>query len=238
MNEFRHFEALSFDCYGTLIDWETGIANAMRPWAQRSGLQLDDQALIAAHGRHESQVQRDLPGAPYPAVLGETLRRVGNELGVSVTGDDADDYGQSVAHWPAFPDSAEALARLAEQFKLIIVSNIDRASFAASNTRLGVTFDAIVTAEDVGSYKPHRAHFDQLFVEIERLGVARDHLLHVAESLFHDHEPAQALGLQSVWIDRRHARAGVGATAMPSGDVSPTWRFTSLAEFAEAALSA
>jgi 2-haloacid dehalogenase len=238
MSDFDRFEAMSFDCYGTLIDWETGIANALRPWATRNGLDLDDQALIAAHGRYETHVQDDMPGALYPLVLGETLRRVGSELGVKVTDADVAAYGNSVKDWPVFPDTAAALKRLSTRFKLIILSNIDRASFAASKPRLGVDFDAIVTAEDVGSYKPQRGHFDRLFEEIDRLGVARDQLVHVAESLFHDHEPAAALGLPSVWIHRRHDKGGTGATATPSGDASPTWRFTSMAEFAEAAVPA
>ncbi len=238
MSEFDGFEAMSFDCYGTLIDWETGIADALRPWARRNGLALDDQALIAAHGRHEAHVQDDMPAALYPVILGETLRRVGAELGVPVTDTDAATYGASVKDWPAFPDTAAALSRLSTRFKLIILSNIDRASFAASNPRLGVTFDAIVTAEDVGSYKPQMGHFDRLFTEIGRLGVGRDQLVHVAESLFHDHVPAAALGLPSVWIHRRHDKGGTGATATPSADVSPTWRFTSMAEFAAAAVPA
>ncbi len=238
MNDFDRFGAMSFDCYGTLIDWETGLANALRPWATRNGLDLDDESLIAAHARHETHVQDNMPGALYPVILAETLRRIGVDLGIEVTDADAATYGHSVKDWPAFPDSAAALSRLSQRFKLIIVSNIDRASFAASNPRLGVTFDAIVTAEDVGSYKPHRGHFDQLFEEIARLGVDCDRLLHVAESLFHDHEPAAALGVPSVWIHRRHGKGGTGATATPAGEVSPTWRFTSMAEFAEAAAPA
>jgi 2-haloacid dehalogenase len=238
MSDFDRFTAMSFDCYGTLIDWETGIANAMRPWATSNGLDFDDQALIAAHGRYETHVQDEMPGALYPVILGETLRRVGSELGAKVTDADAATYGASVKDWPAFPDTAAALKRLSTRFKLIILSNIDRASFAASKPRLGVDFDAIITAEDVGSYKPQRGHFDRLFEEIERLGVAREQLVHVAESLFHDHEPAAVLGLPSVWIHRRHDKGGTGATATPSTDVSPTWRFTSMAEFAEAAVPA
>jgi 2-haloalkanoic acid dehalogenase type II len=177
-----------------------------------------------------------MPGALYPIILGETMRRVGADLGAPVSDADASEFGNSVKDWPAFPDSAAALARLATRFKLIILSNIDRASFAASNPRLGVTFDSIITAEDVGSYKPQRGHFDKLFEEIERLGVARDRLVHVAESLFHDHQPAAALSLPSVWIHRRHDKGGTGATATPSGEVSPTWRFTSMAEFADVAV--
>jgi 2-haloalkanoic acid dehalogenase type II len=238
MGDFDRFDVMSFDCYGTLIDWETGIANALRPWANRNGLDVDDEALIAAYGRHETHVEDDLPGALYPVILGETMRRVGAELGAAVTDAEATSFGQSVKEWPAFADTAEALQRLASRFKLIILSNIDRASFAASNPRLGVTFDAIVTAEDVGSYKPMPAHFDRLFEEVQRLGVARDRLVHVAESLFHDHQPAAALGLPSVWINRRYGKGGSGATATPSGEVSPTWRFTSMAAFADAAVPA
>jgi 2-haloacid dehalogenase len=238
MSDFDRFDAMSFDCYGTLIDWETGIANALRPWAASNGIDLDDQALIAAFGRYETHVEDEMPGALYPVVLGETLLRVGAELGAPVTDADATAFGNSVKDWPAFPDTAEALRRLATKFKLIILSNIDRASFAASQPRLGVEFDAIVTAQDVGSYKPQRGHFDQLFRELERLGVRRDRHVHVAESLFHDHEPAAALSLPSVWIHRRHDKGGTGATATPSGDVSPTWRFTSMAEFADAAVPA
>ncbi len=170
MSDFDRFEAMSFDCYGTLIDWETGLANALRPWAARNGVGLDDEALIAAHGRYETHVQDDMPGALYPIVLGETLRRIGAELGAEVTDDDAAAYGQSVKDWPAFPDSAAALSRLATRFKLIIVSNIDRASFAASRPRLGVDFAAVVTAEDVGSYKPRLGHFDRLFEELDATG--------------------------------------------------------------------
>lgn len=238
MSDFDRFEAMSFDCYGTLIDWETGIANALRPWAARNGVELGDQALIAAHGRHETHVENDMPSALYPLILAETMRRIGEALGVPVTDADAAAYGDSVKDWPAFPDTPAALRRLASRFKLIIVSNIDRASFSASNPRLGVAFDAVVTAEDVGSYKPQLGHFDRLFEEIAQLGVGRDQLVHVAESLFHDHEPAAALGLSSVWIHRRHELGGTGATATPSGEVSPAWRFTSMAELADVAVPA
>ncbi|HEY4333318.1 MAG TPA: HAD-IA family hydrolase [Ilumatobacteraceae bacterium] len=236
-NEFDRFDALSFDCYGTLIDWETGIANALRPWATRNGLDLDDDALVAAHSRHESVVQAETPEALYPLILAETLRRIGDDLGVPVTDEDAVAYGSSVKDWPAFADSAESLQRLATRFKLIILSNIDRFSFAQSNPRLGVTFDLIVTAQDVGSYKPDPANFEMLFARADEIGVPRDRLLHVAESLFHDHEPIAALGMPSVWIHRRHDKGGFGATATPRGEVNPTWRFTSMRDFADAALA-
>ena len=232
------FTALSFDCYGTLIDWEAGILATLRPWAARHGLAVGDDALLAEFSRIEPQLQAAAPATLYPDILADAFRGLGRHFGRSVSDAEASAFGQSVKDWPAFPDTVEALRRLATRYKLIILSNIDRASFAASNPRLGVTFDSIITAEDVGSYKPQRGHFNRLFEEIERLGVARERLVHVAESLFHDHQPAAELGLPSVWIHRRHEKGGSGATATPSGEVSPTWRFTSMAEFADAAAPA
>ena len=137
MDDFAEFTTLSFDCYGTLIDWESGIAAALRPWAAAAGLALDDEALIAAHARHETHAQQDDPTALYPAVLEETLRRIGRELGAAVSEADAAAYGASVGEWPAFADAAEALHALSERFRLVILSNVDRKSLATSNRRLG-----------------------------------------------------------------------------------------------------
>lgn len=237
MNDFARFTALSFDCYGTLIDWERGIADALRPWAERAGLEIDDDQLVAAHGRNEALVQQDGPRLPYPEILAATLRRIGAELGMPVSDDDAARYGASVGEWPAFPDSAGALAALAERFKLIILSNVDRTSFARSIVKLGVAFDLIVTAEDVGSYKPDLRNFEHLFASLGRIAVDRSGLLHVAESLYHDHEPAQRLGLPSVWIHRRLGKKGFGATAQPTTTLVPRWEYASLADFAGAALA-
>lgn len=235
MNTPTDYDTLSFDCYGTLIDWETGIATALRPWAEAHELALTDAELVAAHARHETLVQQDHPSALYPDVLGETLRRVGHDLDVSVTDADADAYGASVGEWPAFPDSAAALGRLAERFQLVILSNVDRASFARSNEKLGVEFDLIVTAQDVGSYKPNLANFEALFERLPSIGTDRARLLHVAESLYHDHEPANRLALPSVWINRDHAHGG--ASAAPKGSYQPDCQFLTMAAFADAVLS-
>lgn len=237
MSDFSRFSTLSFDCYGTLIDWETGIAAALRPWAARNGLNWGDEELIAAHARFETVVQREDPTSPYPRVLAEVMRRIGHAEVREVTEEDATAYGNSVAEWPAFPDSADALLALSRRFRLVILSNVDRASFAASNDRLQVEFDLIVTAEDAGSYKPDPASFIAMFAALAEIDVPVGEVLHVAESIYHDHEPAQHLGLPSVWIHRRHGKTGQGATAMPSGTVNPTWRFESMAAFATAALS-
>jgi 2-haloalkanoic acid dehalogenase type II len=235
--DLSRIQALSFDCYGTLIDWETGIWEALQPWVARTSLQLDREALLAQFGGVETIVETQQPDLRYPLVLAETLRRMAENLGVDVTDDELAAFGASVGNWPAFPDSAGALRRLRERFKLIILSNVDRASFAKSNTKLGVDFDLIITAEDVGAYKPSQRNFDRLFAEIGSIGVSKDDLVHVAESLFHDHGPAQANHLASVWIHRRHAKEGSGATHPPVGVREPDWRFESMAAFADAALA-
>jgi 2-haloacid dehalogenase len=235
MPTFADFDALSFDCYGTLIDWETGIAAALVPWAEAHGLAVGPDDLVAAFSANETHVQQEHPTTRYPDVLAETMRRVGALLGAPVSDEDAAAFGASVGDWPAFPDSSDALQRLHTRYRLMILSNVDRASFAGSAARLGVDFDLVITAEDVGAYKPSPLSFPALLAGVDRLGVLRERLLHVAESLYHDHVPAQANGLHSVWIDRRR---GDASTASPQPDqlVRPDWTFTSMRDFAAAAV--
>ena len=228
------FKALSFDCYGTLIDWEAGIAAVLGPWSAEQGLELGDDRLLSAFAGHEAVVERELPAALYPGVLAEAFRRSGTTLGAQVSDEWAARLGASVPDWPAFPDSADALARLARHYRLIILSNVHRAGFAGSNLRLRGEFAAIITAEDVGAYKPAENHFRALDARLVELGIDRDHLLHVAQSLFHDHVPARREGLPSVWINRRHDRAGWGATPEPAEAFSYAYEFTSMAAFADA----
>jgi 2-haloacid dehalogenase len=236
--KITEFEALSFDCYGTLIDWEAGIVAVLGPWARSRGLALDDEALLTAYSKHEERAEAEHPAALYPEILGRSLTALGQDLGAEVTDDDARHLAGSVPDWPAFGDSHAALVSLSEHFKLIILSNVDRASFAGSNQRLAVTFDSILTAQDIGSYKPSARNFDALLAEARRLGVAEGKLLHVAQSLFHDHVPAKKAGLRTVWINRRHDRPGWGATPAPPADVTPDWEFPSMAAFAAAAAPA
>ena len=228
------FDAVSFDCYGTLIDWEAGIAAVLRPWASHSGLDLTDEDLLTAYSAQEARAEAEHPTDLYPQILARAMQGVGAHLGAPVSDAQAQALAVSVPDWPAFPDSAEALARLATRYRLVILSNVDRASFAGSNRRLGVTFAGIVTAQDVGSYKPSPRNFDALLAEARRLGVPDGRLLHVAQSLFHDHVPAKAIGLPTVWIDRRHDAPGWGATPEPAADVRPDWTFPSMAAFADA----
>ena len=236
--KITEFEALSFDCYGTLIDWEAGITAVLAPWARSRGLALGDEALLAAYGRQQARAEAEDPRALYPDILARSIIALGQELEAEVTGQDAQHLARSVPDWPAFDDSPAALASLGTRFKLIILSNVDRESFAGSNRRLGVTFDSILTAQDIGSYKPSPRNFDALQAEARRLGVGNGKLLHVAQSLFHDHVPAKEAGLRTAWINRRHDKPGWGATPAPSADVTPDWEFPSMAAFAAAAAPA
>ena len=233
--EISGFEAISFDCYGTLIDWEAGLAAVLGPWARSRGLALDDEALLAAYARHEERAEAEDPGALYPDILRRSMSALGAELGAEVSAGDAERLAGSVPDWPAFADSAAALAALAAWFKLIILSNVDRASFDGSRRRLGVRFDSVLTAQDIGSYKPSARNFDALLAEARRLGVGEGRLLHAAQSLYHDHIPAQRAGLPTAWINRRHGRPGWGATPAPPAGVTPDWEFPSMAAFAAAA---
>jgi 2-haloacid dehalogenase len=233
--DLTRYKALSFDCYGTLIDWEAGLAAVLRPWARQHGLGLGEEDLLRAYARHEADVERERPAARYPDVLAAAFRRVGEALGKPVSDRWAERLGQSVPDWPAFPDSAAALARLARHYQLIIVSNVHRDGFAASNRQLRGHFAAVITAEDVGAYKPAPGHFRALGAQLAALGTDRSRLLHVAQSLFHDHVPARREGLATVWINRRHDRPGWGATPEPSGAWSYDLEFTSMAGLADAA---
>lgn len=225
------FKVLSFDCYGTLIDWETGIWTALRPLAEKAGGKPREEALIR-FGHNESAQEKETPSLKYSALLTRVHARLAGEWGVAADPEADLAFGASVGDWPAFPDSAEALAYLKQHFKLVILSNVDRASFAGSNRRLGVTFDAICTAEDIGSYKPDPANFRYLLARLGELGHRPGELLHVAQSLYHDHAPANAAGLKSAWIDRRAAEPGWGAT--PEAAAHYDFRFTSLGELAAA----
>jgi 2-haloacid dehalogenase len=230
-------KALSFDCYGTLIDWESGIVAALQPWLARNRLDLDREDLLAEFGKVETGVEAAQPTLPYPQVLAESLRRMAANLRVDTTDAECAAFGASVPDWPAFSDTAAALRRLKERFKLFILSNVDRASFAESSKKLGVAFDLVITAEDVGSYKPDQRNFDRLFADLPAIGVQKSELVHVAESLFHDHGPAQANALPSVWIHRRRGKTGSGATATPMAVREPEWTYPSMAAFADAALA-
>ena len=228
------FEVLTFDCYGTLIDWESGMVEALSPLAEKAGGALGRNDILEAHARHESAQQRQTPGMAYRDLLAVVHKRLAEEWGVPVAWDDCVAYGRSVERWPAFPDSVAALGYLKRHFKLVILSNVDNASFAASNRRLEVDFDAVYTAEDIGAYKPSDRNFDYMIARLAQLGHGKETILHTAESLFHDHVPANRHGLKSCWIYRRHADEGFGATMAPEETPHTDFRFDSMAELVEA----
>ncbi len=227
--DFGRFEALTFDCYGTLIDWETGILAGLRRSLAAHGVAPSDDELLERYSRAEAAAEAG-PYLRYREVLARCLREVCRRYEVEPGDEAAAAFGASVADWPAFPDSAAALARLKTRFRLGVITNCDDDLFASSNTRLGIELDWVVTAQSVGSYKPDPRNFTAAF---ERMGLQRERILHVAQSLFHDHVPAKRLGLSTVWIDRRHDRPGSGAT--PPAEARPDATFPDMVSFAEAA---
>lgn len=232
--KLHDFRVLTFDCYGTLIDWESGIFVALQPLLAKSGRPLPRDAALEAFARHESAQEEATPAMIYSDLLAAVHRRLAQEWKVTATDAEHARFGASVPDWPAFPDSPEALAYLKRHYQLVILSNVDRESFKGSNQRLGVAFDAVYTAQDIGSYKPNPRNFEYMLSHLAERGIAKSDILHTAQSLFHDHAPAKRFGLASAWIDRRHAQQGWGATMAPPKDAAYDFRFNSLAEMAEA----
>ncbi len=233
--DYDAYDVLTFDTYGTLIDWEAGLVAALRAALgdEADGVGDDDLLTRVAGLEHDAEA----PGTPYREVLASCLRGIAAQLGTTVSHEQAALFGGSVADWPAFPDSSEALQRLQTRFAIATITNCDDDLFAASEKRLGVTFDAVITAQQVGRYKPDTAGFLLAHERIAReLGVPKERILHVAQSLFHDHVPAKSLGMQTVWIDRRNGREG-GATPA-AAEVTPDARFTTMRDFADDAVPA
>ena len=237
-NRLTDYKVLTFDCYGTLIDWESGIWDALQPLLMandRNDLTRADG--LAAFARCESAQEHETPNMLYPELLRAVHGRIANDLGLSTTDAMDADFGGSVPHWPAFPDTADALRILKRHYKLVILSNVNRDGFAASNRKLGVEFDAIYTAQDIGSYKPNPANFEYMLTHLDSdLGLGRDDVLHTAQSLFHDHAQANAFGLANAWIDRqRLSQSGVwGATAKVDEMPRTDFIYFSMMEMAEA----
>lgn len=227
------FDVLTFDCYGTLIDWEAGILAALRPILDAHGVAAGrDDDVLAAFARHEAEIEGG-PYRSYRQVLGEVVTAMLGHFAATPTAAEVEAFGGSVADWPAFPDSAAALARLHERFKLGVITNCDDDLFAASEARLGTTFDWVVTAQQARRYKPNPRGFELMF---ERIGLPPARILHVAQSLFHDHVTAKRLGLSTVWVDRRAGRPGGGAT--PPAEATPDLIVPDMASLAATAVPA
>lgn len=243
MARLTDYAVLTFDCYGTLIDWESGIWDALQPLVMRSGggarqgAEATRAEALGAFARFESRHERDNPGLRYPELLARVHRSIAESLGLETDATLDEAFGASVPLWPAFPDTADALRALKRRYRLAVLSNVHRDGFAASNRKLGVEFDAVYTAEDVGSYKPDDANFEYLLAHLKSdLGMDRSEVLHTAQSLRHDHAPANRFGLANAWIDRQRLSQGGGWGATERLETMPTTDFTffSMGEMADA----
>jgi 2-haloacid dehalogenase len=215
MLRFDGFEVLTFDCYGTLIDWETGIRDALAPVLAAHGVAAETERVLELYGELESEAERgEYRG--YRVILRTVLEALGARLGFRPTPQELQRFSASVGDWPAFSDSPRALQALHRKYRLAIISNIDDDLFASSARRLQVQFDWIITAQQARSYKPSPNNFR---LALARIGVPPARILHVAQSRFHDIAPASRLGLATVWVNRRHGKAGAGAT--PAAQATP-----------------
>jgi 2-haloalkanoic acid dehalogenase type II len=236
------YKVLTFDCYGTLIDWESGIWDAFQPLLVRNHRADITRAIaLEAYAELEGRIESETPGLAYPKVLASVHAALASRFDLTTTSELDVNFGGSVGHWPAFPDTADALRYLKTRYKLVILSNVDRDSFAASNRKLGVSFDAIYTAQDIGSYKPNPANFEYLLRHLrEDLGLEPSDVLHTAQSLFHDHAPANDFGLANAWIDRQRLSQGGnwGATAKLESRPKLDFVFFTMGEMADAVRAA
>jgi 2-haloacid dehalogenase len=205
---FETFKVMTFDCYGTLIDWETGIWQALRPVLGNHGIRMSADQALELYGELESEAERGRY-LEYRTVLRIVLEGIGSRLRFAPSASELQHFSDSVKDWPAFSDSAGALQVLKRKYKLAILSNIDDDLFAASAQRLRTEFDFVITAQQARSYKPSLNNFH---LAIERIGLPPSEILHVAQSLYHDIAPAKSLGLSTVWVNRRHDKQGFGAT--------------------------
>lgn len=232
--DFSRIRVLSFDCYGTLVDWASGIEAALLPWLQENEQDKSRDEILAAYVEAEAAVEEARQSASYPDILAETHAALGEHWGLTSRQDQAYAFAATVGTWPLFPDTVAALTALRKRYRLIILSNVDNASFRLTNNALGIEFDAILTAEDIGSYKPALANFRRLVQTVSDWGFRPIELLHVAQSIYHDIEPAHDIGLQTCWIDREDQLSELedAGKPWPPCDI----RFESMAEFAAAAL--
>ena len=228
------FKALTLDSYGTLIDWEKGIVEALEPLTRAAKHPLSRDEILEAHARYEAVHQSLTPNKAYCDLLPVVYRRLAEEWRIPVRWSDCLAYGRTARNWPAFSDAAGALQYLKRYFKLVILSNVDNENFSGSNDKLQVDFDVIITAEDIGAYKPSSRNFEYMLSRLLELGIAKHEILHIAESVYHDLAPARQHGLASCRIFRRHDQEGYGASLNPGSLPNYDFCFASMAEFVKA----
>jgi 2-haloacid dehalogenase len=229
MLDFNRFEILTFDCYGTLINWEAGILTALHRILSAHGKKADDATLLKLYGDFET-LSEEGTFHPYREVLQSVVRRFGAELGFTPTDEETRSLPDSLATWNPWPDTVAALQQLKTRFRLAIVSNVDDDLFAATRPKLAVEFDEVITAQQAQAYKPSLKIFE---LALSRINAPAHRVLHVGQSIFHDVVPAQALGLATVWVNRPSARPGVGA--VKTAEAKPDLTVSSLEELAAAA---
>lgn len=212
--DFSRFTTISFDCYGTLIEWELGILPVMRAVLARHGRHIGDAAILELYGEFEAEAESG-EYQRYREVLQSVVRAFGKRLGFKPSHSDVRSLHESVPAWPLFPDTVAALRHLKKRYRLAIISNIDDDLIAETRKHLGVEFDAVISAEQAGSYKPSIHNFE---LALSRLAIPRENLLHAGQSVYHDVIPAQSLGISTVWVNRRSARPGVGAVRAAVGN--------------------
>ena len=228
MLDFNRFEILTFDCYGTLINWEAGLLPAIHRVLSAHGKDIDDATLLKLYGDFELRAEQG-KYQPYRKVLESVVRDFGAELGFTPSAKDMRSLPESLASWRPWPDTVAALRELKNKFRLAILSNIDDDLFAATRPQLGVEFDEVITAQQAQAYKPSLKLFE---LALSRVKAPAHRVLHVGQSIYHDVIPAQALGLATVWVNRPSARPGVGA--VKAAEAKPDLTVTSLAELAAA----
>ena len=226
------FKALTFDCYGTLIDWETGILAAFAPLAARAQPQPSREQILTAYSEHEHAQEAQTPHLKYSQLLAITYKRIAEDWSTPVLWGECVAFGQSLRNWEPFPDTVGALKYLKQHYRLYVLSNVDNESFSYTNRKLQVQFDGVMTAEDIGSYKPSPRNFEYLIDRLASHGVRKDQILHTAQSLFHDHAAANKIGLASCWINRQHGKPG--AARQPEQMPRLNFQFNSMGEFADA----
>jgi 2-haloacid dehalogenase len=229
MLNFNRFELLTFDCYGTLIDWEAGILSALHRILAAHGKQTDDATLLKLYGDFEQRSEQD-PFRPYREVLESVVRQFGTRLGFTPTPAQARSLPGSLPTWKPWPDTVAALRQLKTRFRLAVLSNVDDDLFAATRPQLGVDFDEVITAQQARAYKPSLKFFE---LALSRVHAPAHRVLHVAQSIYHDIVPAQSLGLATVWVNRPSVRPGLGA--VKAAQARPDLTVLSLAELAAAA---
>ncbi|MEH1902601.1 MAG: haloacid dehalogenase type II [Nostoc sp.] len=208
MIDFNQYKALTFDCYGTLIDWENGILGVLKPLLLVHNTNLDNDQILELFAKFEAELENG-EYIKYREVLKRVVQKFGERFGFEPTADELNSLADSIQHWLPFPDTVEALRILTSKFKLVIISNVDDDLFAFSAKHLDVEFDQIITAEQAKSYKPSLNNFR---VAIERIDLPLEQILHVAASVYHDIVTAKSLGLSTVWVNRRADQKGVNST--------------------------